>query len=94
MHGRGRILWRLISICPVAGSRRDLKIRMVRQAQCDGMQSRVRRLRMKRQHVPIRQMITDGLQAALQALCVGELEIFAAGEVRHGLGDIAMQSIA
>ena len=42
------------------------------------MQAGVRGLGMKAENIAIGQMIADGREVALQALCIGQFEVFAA----------------
>ena len=53
----------------------------------------MRRLRLKTQHIAIGHVVGDGEQAPHQAAAVFKLEILAAGELRHRLGDIALQAV-
>jgi hypothetical protein len=53
----------------------------------------MRRLRLKAEHVSVGHVIGNGNQAFNQAAAVIELEILAAGELRHRLRHITLQAV-
>jgi len=83
-----------IVIDPVAIAGFDGELRIVAQLERDVMESNCRRLRMEAKNVAIWDVIGDGEEVAVEGLHIFELEIFAASEVRDGLGDIAAKGIA
>src|SRR6266852_9048253 len=78
-------------IGPVACPRGDCKFRVVGQRQADDVEARVRRLRLEAEYVAVGYVVGDRGEAAFEGLCVGEFEVFAAGEMSYGLGNVAFE---
>jgi len=49
------------------------------------MKAGMRRLRLKAQHVAVRDVVGDGGKVAFEALRIGELEILATGDISRNL---------
>ncbi len=78
---------------PVARPCRDRQFRVVGQRQVDDVEARVWRLRLEAEYVAVGYVVGDGGEAAFEGLCVGEFEVFAAGETGHGLGNVAFETV-
>src|SRR5258707_15519650 len=78
---------------PVARPCGDRQFRVVGQRQADDVEARVRRLRLEAEYVAVGYVVGDRGEASFEGFCVGEFEVFAAGEMGHSFGHVAFETV-